>query len=162
MAVDPATTREVVKAELGAVRTLAVLHRWGLIPAPSGLRFTATMYAHNGDLYIIEFECDDYKELPPLIEFIDPSTGERGTQHAYPQSTDSLFHTSGPCICAPFSRKAYRACCATGPHSDWSYAGWTTSKVNNCDWSNFSTLGDMLGLIQTRLARPDMYRGRMG
>jgi hypothetical protein len=162
MAVDVATSREVVRAELGAVRALAVLHRWGIVPDVSGTRFTATMYAHTGDLYIVEFCCDDYKEVPPLIEFIDPETGERGTTHAYPRSIDSLFHTSGPCVCAPFSRKAYRAHCETGPHTDWSYSSWTTSKVNNCEWSNFSTLGDMLGLIQTRLARPDLYRGRMG
>ncbi len=161
MAVDPAVTRSVVRAELVIVRDLARTFFWGIIPDPSGLKFLATMYAHTGDLFILDVDCLDYREMPPLVEFVDFETGERGTARAYPRSHDSLFHSSGPCICAPFNRKAYKQFYATGPHNDWSVGEWARSDANNYHWSDVSTLGGILGLIQTRLSRPDYYRGRL-
>jgi hypothetical protein len=44
-----------------------------------------------------------YKEIPPFLEFIDSDSGQLGTRNAYPQTADSFFHYSGPCICAPFN-----------------------------------------------------------
>lgn len=162
MAVDREISRAVMETELALVRDAACTHKWGVIPYWPELRLIVTMYSHTNEIFIVEFTCDYYKELPPYIEFIDPQSGERGTRHAYPRSSDSLFHDSGPCICAPFSRKAYKPFYSTGPHNDWSPGDWTTSKVNDCDWSNYSTLCDMIGLIQTRISRPELYRGRMG
>ncbi len=161
MSVDIEISRQHMRQELGLAREMATAHKWGIIPDYVHLTVLVTMYAHTGDLFIVDIRCDDYKEVPPLFEFIDPDTGERGTRHAYPKSTDSFFHDSGPCICAPFSRKAYKAYAPTGPHGDWKYGDWQTSTANNVHWGNYSMLGDMLGLIYTRLSRPDHYRGRM-
>jgi len=161
MAVEPDITRQHLREELALVRGLAASRKWGVIPNFDQLIVLVTMYAHTGDLFIIEVRCDNYKELPPLFEFIDSETGERGTRHAYPKSTDSFFHDSGPCICAPFNRKAYKSIAETAPHADWKLGDWQTSTANSIQWANFSKLGDMLGLIETRLSRPDLYKGRM-
>jgi hypothetical protein len=126
-----------------------------MLPA-TGLQFSVLMKAHDGDQFILAFECSDYREQPPAVDFVDPSTGKEGTNRAFPKSTDSLFHTTGPCICAPFNRKAYKSI-----HKDWNFGDWTKSKANNYDWSNISTLGDIIGLIDTRLRLPQYYGGRM-
>lgn len=126
------------------------------------LTLFASMFACDGEPYLLEVRCDDYKELPPLFEFIDPISFELGTRRAYPQATDSFFH-SNLVICAPFNRKAYASYSSAGPHSEWKLdSSWMTSKANNTDWSNFSRLGDMLGAIDTRLRDPRRYKGRMG
>lgn len=71
----------------------------------------------DGELYIVEFRCDDYREKPPFVEMIDPRSGEAGTSHAYAD----CFH-SEPCICARFNRKTYPE--HTDLHSDWEYGDW--------------------------------------
>jgi hypothetical protein len=161
MAVDPEITRKHLREELALVKELAATHKWGIVPDYERLTVLVTMYAHTGDLFIMEILCDDYKERPPFFEFIDPDTGQRGTPHAYPKATDSFFHDSGPCICAPFNRKAYKSVVQTGPHADWSLGDWQTSTANGVQWANYSKLGDMLGSIYSRLSNPDRYRGRM-
>jgi hypothetical protein len=161
MAVDVEISRQHVRDELDLVKELAAAQKWEIAPNYAGLVVTVTMFAHDDDRYIVEFRCDNYKEMPPFIEFIDPDTGERGTRHAYPKGNDSFFHDSGPCICAPFSRKAYKAIVATGPHGDWNFGDWQISTANGVQWSNASKIGDMLGLIYRRISRPDLYKGRM-
>ncbi len=161
MSVDPEVTRQHLREELALVKELAATNRWGIIPDYSRLTVLVTMYAHTGDLFIVELQCDNYKEVPPFFEFIDPVAGERGTRNAYPKATDSFFHDSGPCICAPINRKAYKSVVATGPHSDWAIGDWQTSTANGVHWANYSKLGDMLGAIYSRLSRPDRYVGRM-
>lgn len=162
MAVDSTISRAIVLEELGRVEAVAKTFGWDIAPDPSGLLFTATLTAHTSDRFVLEVECHDYREVPPLFEFVDPETGERGVPRAYPKSNDSLFHSSGPCICAPFNRKAYKSVFPSGPHGDWDLGNWTNSRANGFNWSNVSTLGDMLGLIQTRLSRPELYCGRLG
>jgi hypothetical protein len=103
MPVDPAITRTILEQELVAVRDLGRTHKWGIIPNFPELRVTVTMYAYNGDLFIVEAQCDDYKELPAFFEFIDPITGTCGTKGAYPRGHDSFFHQA-PCLCAPIER----------------------------------------------------------
>jgi hypothetical protein len=156
MAVDVEISRQHLQDELTLVSELAATHKWDVAPDFERLKVVVRMHAHTGDLFIVEIQCDDYKEVPPLFEFIDPDTGERGTRHAYPKSHDSFFHDSGPCICAPFSRKAYKS-----PHPTWKFGDWQTSKENGVDWSNFSKLGDMLGEIYRHLSRPQLFKGRM-
>lgn len=163
MAVDHAVTRAVLTEELELMNAIAGSYGWDVQPDLEALRMVARMRAHNGDLYIVEAQLDNYKEWPPFFEFIDPDSGQRGTPRAYPQSNgDNFFHTSGPCICAPFNRKAYKFVVNTGPHADWQFSDWMTSKANGFDWSRVTTLGDMLGMIQTRLMIPTLYKGRMG
>lgn len=161
MAVDPEISREHLRQELALVNELAVTYGWEVAPDFDGLLVIVTMRAHTADRFIVEAGCDDYKEAPPFFEFIDPDSGERGTRHAYPKTTDSFFHDSGPCICAPFSRKAYKSAVPTGPHGDWRFGDWQTSTASNVNWANFSKLGDMFGLIYTRISRPAFYKGRM-
>lgn len=156
MAVDANISRAYVEAELQNVSDMAESCGWRIILPATGLRFAVVMTACNGDLFIIDFECSDYREQPALVEFVDPATGIEGTKHAYPRTTNSLFHDNGPCICAPFNRKAYKSI-----HTSWKFGDWTTSKENNYDWSSISTLGDILGLIYTRLSRTEFYKGRM-
>jgi hypothetical protein len=162
MAVSADVSKQYIREELVLVQELAALHKWEITADYDQLLVGATLHAHNGDLFLLEIRCDNYKEMPPLFEFIEPGTGARGTTRAYPKTTDSLFHDSGPCICAPFNRKAYKALEPNAPHGDWQFSDWMTSTAGNVRWSNYSTLADMLGLIQTRLGRPDFYRGRMG
>jgi hypothetical protein len=162
MAVDAEISRQHLCQELALVNELAATYRWEVTPDYDSLLVVVKMRAHTGDMYVVEAKCDNYKEVPPLFEFIDPESGERGTRRAYPKTTDSFFHDSGPCICAPFSRKAYKSVVATGPHDDWKFGDWQTSTASNIQWANFAKLGDMFGLIHTRVSRPDLYKGRMG
>jgi len=162
MAVDPEVSRQHLREELALVSELAAARKWEINPDFERLRLGVRLRAHNGDVFILEVQCDDYKELPPFFEFLDPETNERGNAHAYPKTIDSFFHTSGPCICAPFNRKAYKSVVPTGPHGDdWKLGDWQTSTASKINWANYSKLGDMLGLIDTRLSRPDLYKGRM-
>lgn len=159
MPVDPAVTRAVLEQELEEVRALGRTHKWGIIPDFAHLTVTVTMYSHTGDLFIIEARCDNYKEVPPFFEFIDPITGDRGRKAAYPKGNDTFFHDA-PCICAPFNRKAYKTIDPLGPHGDWNIGDWTHCTANGTAWENYSRLADMFGLIQTRLSRPALYKGR--
>jgi hypothetical protein len=161
LAVDVAISKQHLREELALVKDVAATNRWGIVPDYDRLTVVVTMHAHTGELFIVEARCDDYKQVPPYFEFIDPDTGERGTRHAYPTSTDSFFHGSGPCICARFSRKAYKTIIETGPHADWQFGDWQTASDAYMQWANCSKLGDMLGAIHTRLVRPDLYKGRM-
>lgn len=144
------------------MKDLASTYGWKVDPDLYNLKVTVQMRALDNELFIVEALCDDYKELPALFEFIEPDTGLRGTPRAYPKGQDSFFHTSGPCICAPFNRKAYKKYFDTGPHPEWSTGDWMTSTANGYDWSHHTNLGDAFGLIQYRLNREEHYKGRMG
>lgn len=161
MAVDPAVSREHLRQELVFLNELAAACAWDVAADLERLLVVVKMQAHTGDRFIVEARCDDYREVPAFFEFIDPGSGERGTRRAYPKTTDSFFHDSGPCICAPFNRKAYKSVVATGPHTDWTFGDWQTSTANGVPWTNYSTLAGMYGLIHARISRPQYYRGRM-
>ena len=166
MAVSREVSAAVMREELELMKDLAQTYGWEVTPNYEQLLVTVVMYSHakddgSKDKFIVEALCDDYKELPPLFEFIEPDTGVRGVPNAYPKGKDSLFHTSGPCVCAPFNRKAYKKLFDTGPHPEWELGNWMTSTANNYNWANHTKLGDMFGLIQMRIIRPDHYVGRM-
>ena len=161
MAVDPVISREHLRHELVVLNELAATCNWDVAADVESLLVVVKMRAHSGDVFIVEARCDDYREVPPFFEFVDPDTGERATRHAYPKTTDSFFHGSGPCICAPFNRKAYKSVVATGPHADWAFGDWETSTANGVPWANYSTLAAMYGLIHTRISQPRWYQGRM-
>jgi hypothetical protein len=161
MAVAPEISRHVLEEEIAQMSALVESYGWTVLADLPSLKVVTKMRAHNGDRYVVEADCENYKEWPPFFEFMDPDSGERGTRPAYPQSTDSFFHPSGPCICAPFNRKAYKSVVNTGPHPDWGFGDWMTSHANGYDWSLVRTLGDMLGMIQTRIMVPELYKGRM-
>ncbi len=162
MAVPIEISREHLRVEVDAVQALAPTFGWKIEPDLEHLVVTVQMKAHNDDDYVLMGKFDDYKEKPPLLDFRDPNTGEVGTRHAYPKCKDSLFHATGLCIFAPFSRKAYKDHKPNASHCDWKFEGWMTSRATNIDWINYNTFPAMLGLIQIRLSRPDLYEGRMG
>lgn len=156
MAVEPSISRAIIDHELRATMDLAESYGWRIVQPDQGLKFDVLMRAHNGDLFIVAFDCSDYRELPAIITFVDPNTGVEGTHNAFPKSHDSLFHSNGPCICAPFNRNAYK-----NIHKEWVLGDWTKSTANNYTWTNINTIADVLGLIQVRLSRPEFYKGRM-
>lgn len=82
------------------------------------LRFRVSGHATDDELYIVEFRCDHYRELPPYVEMIDPESGDVGVKRAYPKG---VFHKES-CICARFNRKSYAD--HSGIHSSWEYGNW--------------------------------------
>lgn len=161
MSVLPEVSRQYIRSEMSSVQDLAVIHGWEVQPDYDHLIVEVRMQAYTGDRFIVEARCDDYKEIPPFIEFIDPESCEKGTARAYPKGNDSFFHESGPCICAPFNRKAYRSVVENAPHGDWDLTDWMNSNAEGVHWSNHSTLAGIFEMIQVRLNRADLYAGRM-
>jgi hypothetical protein len=161
VAVPREVTTAHVMEELREAAPLARERHWGMIWRPDSLLLLVTMFAHNGDPYLLQADCSDYKELPPIWDFIDPWSFAIGSKRAFPQANDSFFHSNGV-ICAPFNRRAYKGFDASkGPHDDWQMGSWMTCAANGTDWSNFSRLGDMIGAIDVRLRDPAKYSGRM-
>lgn len=153
MAVDREVSRRIVEAELALAEPLARAQGWDVHENLEQLRFSVRMRSRvDGEEYILEFLCDDYKEKPPYVEFVDPVTGERGVRSAYPRNGNGFFHGL-PCICAQFSRKAYQE--VGGPHSDWPMLNWANLRPE------FSCLGDMVLLVQRLIDNPQAYHGRM-
>ena len=106
----------------------------------------------DSERYVLELMCDNYRALPPYIEFRYPTSEERGTHRCYPGGGRGYFHNQ-PVICAPWNRKAYAS--HGGPHSDWAMASWATYRPNHAQ------IGDMLVLLQELLDDPSSYTGRM-
>lgn len=153
MSVATSVSWSIVEDELSATTLAAEAFGWEIDHSPDDLLFTARMTSRvDNEPYVLEFRCDDYKELPPYIELIHPETGERGTPRAYPRNGRSFFHTH-PCICAPFNRKAYAG--YAGIHGEWAIGNWMALR------EGVSTLGAMLLLIQNLINNPDVYHGRM-
>lgn len=151
---------EIVRAhferELPRAREWARSLGWEWSEDLDALAVRVVYTARDAERFILHGTFDDYKAKPPFLEFEDPGSGQLGTARAYPKGHDSFFHTTGPCICAPFSRKAYR-----NVHPGWRCEDWTTSKESNVCWAQFSTMAAMLVMIHNRLTHPDYYRGRM-
>jgi hypothetical protein len=144
------------KSELQRALLLAEKLKWNLTADVDKLSIRCEFEALDKERYILVGSFDDYKEKPPLLDFEEPDTGKVGTKRAYPRSKDSFFH-GDPCICAPFSRKAYQRV-----HPGWQFSNWTVSRENSMDWSQYSTMSAMLLLINTRLTTPEYHvKGRM-
>jgi hypothetical protein len=159
MSVDPRITLNIVKNELDDCQVDAGRYGWEISEIDEkGQLFTVKMISPiDQELYIMEIRFDDYKELPLLIEFVDPKTGERGKKNAYPADGGkygNLFH-GNPCICHPCSRKAYKK--YSGPHQDWDIAGWQqNSKVGT-----LTNIRAILRAIYARISDSEIYKGRM-
>ena len=153
MTVPAEVSWAIAEQELDAVRGVGETFGWVVSEDRERLTHTVEMSsAVDHERYIFEFECSDYKEVPPLIELIHPETGERGTPAAYPKNGRSFFH-SAPAICAPFNRKAYAG--YAGIHQEWQIGNWMQLR------DGISTLGDMLLLLQNLINNPTVYHGRM-
>lgn len=158
MALEAEVVRFNFEKELIRARERASLFKWGWKDDLDALTVRVEYTAVDNERYILVGTFDDYKEKPPFLEFEEPGTGVLGTAKAYPKGHDSFFHTTGPTICAPFSRKAYQTVHANG----WQFNNWMTSTESNVRWSQYSTMAAMLELIYSRLTTRDFYIGRMG
>ncbi len=78
MAVDPEITKQYIREELALAKDLAVAQKWGIIPNYEQLTVLVTMYAHNGELFIVEVRCDDYKENPHSLSLLTLSQAKEG------------------------------------------------------------------------------------
>lgn len=153
MAVAPDVTRAHVEEELEEVREWTERHGWVIRWRHDQLLLDVTMRSVIDDeQYELEVSLRDYRALPPIFEFIRPTTGERGTHCCYPRGGRGYFHGK-PVLCAPWNRKAYRE--LGGPHADWAMSQWQSYRPNHV------RLGDMLSLIQELLNEESSYQGRM-
>ena len=152
MSVAPAITRLIIEEELEALALLATTYGWEIGQDLDNLTVSVKLCSsRDGEPYLLDVACHDYRALPPIFEFIDPETGERGTKRAYPDDSGNFFH-SHPCICVQWNRKAYAD--LGGPHRDWQMSSWIVARPGT------TTLGDMLAVVQ-RLINSERYRGRM-
>lgn len=104
--------------------------------------------------YFLKINFENYKEWPPLFEFVDPITGKEGTKHAYPRCNDHFFYPH-PCICNPCSRKSYGS--YSGVHKDWNLVGWK----ENAKIGTLTNLWAILQTIYLRINNKKHYLGRM-
>ena len=128
MSVMPAVSLRLVRAELAAagpmIQGLGLQLDSGQLQVDN-LRFRVSGRSQvDQELYTVEFVCDDYRELPPFIEMVDPDSAELGTKRAYP----NCFHAT-PCICAQYNRKTYRG--HTNLHNEWEFGEWTTDRTTD-------------------------------
>lgn len=153
MVVATDVTRALVEAELSHLDLWAKIHGWELEWDATALRLKVRIRSKvDGEVYVVEMLLDNYRALPPHIEFLHPTLEERGTRRCYPGGGRGYFHNN-PVICAPWNRKAYAA--HGGPHSDWAMGAWATYRPNH------SQLGDMLVLLQELIDDRSSYSGRM-
>jgi hypothetical protein len=152
--VDPAISLAIVEEELARCVSLQTTFGWAIERYPQELKVVVGLRsAVDGEPYLLQTICDNYKAWPPFLEFLEPGTQMAGTPRAYPRGGRGYFH-SMPCICAPFSRKAYTQ--YGGPHGDWQIGNWMALRPD------VTMLGDIFLLIQLLLNNPTAYQGRMG
>jgi len=160
MAVDPKITLAIIEKELAIAKHLGRHQGWefGSLDAARPTFLVKMKSPIDGEEYHVEFQLDDYREMPPFIEFIHPTTGERGTRRCYPKDQHpeggSIFHDT-PCICHPSSRKAYGK--YRGPHADWD------AQITNwpAQAKGLTTIAEILQMIQARISDRTSYKGRM-
>lgn len=146
-------TRELLDEQLEQVRSVAASHGWQVDADLESLAIEVTMVSpEDGEEYIVRFDCEDYDAKPPLVEMVDPETGEVGTPYAYfDDGTQLIAHPDGPILCHRFNRRVYEE---DGIHDNWNdMAGWQREA------GNLTNLGDILVYIHRRLHAPH-YEGR--
>ena len=156
MAVDKAVSLSIVKLELEKCREYADKYGWEILTFDEdALLFKVKLSSPlNGEIFIISFKCDNYREWPPYIDFIDPDSGQEGLKKSYPLNSDGFFHQNA-LICHPCSRKAYGD--LKGPHGDWKLVDWE----NNPKIGALKSIPAIILAIYERISQPEVYRGRM-
>ena len=155
MAVDPRISLTIVLKELDDCKEDALHNHWEISAIDETnqvFRVKMSSSIDNQD-YIIEIKFDNYKEWPLNIEFVEPTTGEKGRKNAYPSGKSDGFFYGFPCICHPCSRKAY----TPGPHSDWALTGWQ----QNPRVGSLTNIRAILWAIYSRITNEEEYGGRM-
>lgn len=156
MAVDRQVSLAIVRSELDKSRADADRYGWEISEFDeSAVSFRVKMISPlDKEAFIISFRCDNYREWPPLIDFIDPLSNQEGVKNAYPLSSDGFFHPN-VLICHPCSRKAYGD--LKGPHADWGLAAWEI----NSKTGTLKNIWAILLAIYERISQPEIYKGRM-
>lgn len=156
MAVDKSVSLSIVKSELDKCRPDADKYGWKISTLDEGtLSFKVEMTSPiDKEIFIVSFKCDNYREWPPYIDFVDPISGQEGVKNAYPLSSDGFFHQN-IFICHPCSRKAYGD--LKGPHGDWKLIDWE----NNPKAGALRNIPAMLLAIHERITQSEFYRGRI-
>ena len=143
-----------MELELEELQALAAAYQWKVSAELDQLRVTIEFNsAVDGEVFVVEFLCDDYKAKPPLIEFIEPKSKLRGTKKAYPKGGNGYFHEDKICVCAAFSRRGYAV--LNGPHSDWDMTNWMNLSPRH------TTIGLIMSAFQKVVNDPKHYKGRM-
>jgi len=156
MAVDRAVSRSIIEFELDKCREYADKYGWEISPLDeNALSFNVKLTSPiDKESFIVSFRCDNYRELPPYIDFIDPNSGQSGLKKSYPLSSDGFCHQNA-LICHPCSRKAYRD--LNGPHGDWRLVDWERNPKTGA----LKSIPAILLAIYERISQPGVYRGRM-
>lgn len=156
MAVDRQVSLSIVRSELDKSRADADRYGWEISEFDeSAVSFRVKMISPlDKEVFIISFRCDNYREWPPLIDFIDPLSNQEGVKNAYPLSSDGFFHPN-VLICHPCSRKAYGD--LKGPHADWGLAAWEINSKTGA----LKNIWAILLAIYERISQSEIYKGRM-
>ncbi|GAA4459319.1 hypothetical protein GCM10023189_32850 [Nibrella saemangeumensis] len=157
MSVIPAISIATIRQELQACEEDAEQFGWVISSIDENdLSFTVRITSPiDEEVYILYFKFDNYPELPPLLDFIDPVSGEMGIRRAYPLTKDGNFFHTHPIICHPCSRKSYGG--FSGVHADWNLTGWK----NNAYTGSLQTVQAVLQAINARIVYKTYYHGRM-
>ncbi len=155
MAVDKNVTILTVKTELNKCQRDAERYGWEISTLDESLLlFKVKMVSPlDKEIFLVSFNCDNYKEWPLYIDFIDPVSGQEGIKNAYPLNTDGFFH-GNPLICNPCSRKAYKE--FKGPHGDWKLTAWE----DNPKTTTLKNIQAILLAVYGRISG-SKYKGRM-
>lgn len=150
---------EIMKGEIANCAIDKDAYGWEFSEIDEGnLTFTVKLLkSKDGEVYKLTVQFDNYKQWPPLLDFIDEETGRAGVKTAYPKCDDSFFnvYNNVPVICHPYSRKAYRG--YTGLHQDWgTFDRWAAITEHG----KFESLRAFLVAVYGRL-NSDKYVGRM-
>lgn len=156
MAVDRIVSLSIVKSELDKCRGDANKYDWEISTLDEGeLSFKVKMTSPiDKEIFIVSFKCDNYREWPLYIDFVDPISGQESVKNAYPLSSDGFFHQN-ILICHPCSRKAYKD--LNGPHGDWNLIGWE----NHIKTGALKDIHAVLRAIYERISQSEIYKGRM-
>lgn len=157
MSVDKSISLAVITKQIEDCKGFVDKYQWAFSEIDEEQqKFFVSMPDFNGSIYNLEIIFNDFPEIPLLIDFIDPETGEKGTKKLYPLGKgDSFFHQHLPCICNPASRKSYKDCDPGAPHGDWTMIGWQ----HNGQVGDLKTLDKILLAIFFRINNPEKYEG---
>lgn len=143
-----------VEAELPSLRARADRSGWRVDFNPEALVLDVTIvHARTGELYVLRGRFDSYKSLPPAWDFVDPDTGEEGTQASYPEPIPPPKNPNqvppvligggarGRVICLPCNRLAFKESSPAAPHGDWKLVTWTAHPPS------YTTIEEMVSRI---------------
>jgi hypothetical protein len=145
-----------VVQEMEDAREYSELYGWEISAIDvNAMLFTVLMRSPiDEEKYLIEFGFENYPELPYLIDFVHPITGERRNAKCMPKCMhDNFFQPNAFIICHPCSRRAYKG--YSNLHGDWSMEGWKANANGTTD------LKSILNVIYTRISDKTNYVGRM-